>query len=173
MNNDELFIEIRPSRKEELELLESEFSPNNLSKHHHGRQSVQEKGEGVYLIAWHNDKPIGHFLLRWNGPDKDTSHKYPYPTPYLEGGGTRSAYRRKGVATRLIAAAEKLVAEKGFTKIGMAVGSADNPNAKRLYEKLGFRGWEKGEFTLSWEYLSKENVKGTESEVCIYMFKDL
>lgn len=173
MSEDDLVIEIRPSRKEELELLESEFSPNNLSKHHHGRHDIQENDEGIYLIAWHDNKPIGHFLLRWNGPDKDTSRNYPYPTPFLEGGGTRSAYRRKGVATRLIAAAEKLAKEKGSTKISMAVGNRDNPDAKRLYEKLGYRDWGQGEFIVSWEYLSKDGIKGTESEVCIYLFKKL
>lgn len=173
MQDTNISIKIRPAEKSQLDFLQSEFSPHTLSRYHHERHAVQEKGEGIYLIAWHNDVPVGHFLLRWNGPEKDTSGKYPYPTPYLEVGLTKEAYRRKGVATQLIKEAERLAKEKGFKKIGMAVGSTDNPDARRLYEKLGYEDWGKGEFTASWEYIDKKGNKGTESEVCIYLFKNL
>jgi GNAT superfamily N-acetyltransferase len=170
---DELQVEIKPAKKEELDLLQSEFSPTNLSMNHHKRFEIQENGKGVYLIAWHNNKPIGHFLLRFDGPEKDTSNDYPYPTPYLEAGGTRSPYRRQGVATRMIEKAEDIASQKGFDKIGLAVGSTDNPDAKRLYEKLDYADWGKGEFEVSWDYKSIDGKTGTESEICIYMFKNL
>lgn len=170
---EELEIEIKNSRGDELDFLHSEFSPNNLAKYHHQRHEIQEKDEGVYLIAWHKNKPIGHFLLRYNGPEKDTSSKYPYPTPYLEAGGTRSEYRKKGVATKMIQKAEEIVLDKGIKKIGLAVGSTDNPDARRLYEKLGYVDWGQGEFEVSWKYFNPDGSKGTDSEVCIYMFKNL
>ena len=170
---DELEIEIRPSEENQLDFLEAEFSPNDLSRHHHQRHDVQKSGNGVYLIAWYNAKPIGHFLLEWAGPGEDPSGGYPYPTPYLGAGETLTEYRRKGVATQLIQKAEELVKEKGFLRIGLAVGSTDNPDAKRLYEKLNYIDWGKGEFEASWEYKSKDGKYGKESEVCVYMFKNL
>lgn len=138
---EEFDIEIKNSQVKELDFLHSEFSPNNLVRYHHKRHEIQKNGEGVYLIAWHEDKPIGHFLLRFKGPEKDTSGKYPFPTPYLEAGSTRSEYRKKGVATKLIQQAEKIVLNRGINRIGLAVGSSDNPNARRLYEKLGYFDW--------------------------------
>jgi GNAT superfamily N-acetyltransferase len=172
---DEVEIEIRPSEEDQLDFLEAEFSPHDLSKHHHQRHAVQKSGHGVYFIAWHNAEPIGHFLLEWAGPGPggDPTGEYPYPTPYLGAGQTVTEYRRKGVATRLIQKAEELAKEHGFSRIGLAVGSTDNPDAKRLYEKLGYIAWGKGEFEASWEYTSKDGKIGRESEVCIYMFKHL
>ena len=61
-------ITIRPAEASQLDLLEREFSPHNLSKHHYKRYEVQRRGEGVYLIAWHDHTPVGHFLLHWSGP---------------------------------------------------------------------------------------------------------
>lgn len=171
MNNTRFSIEIRPAEKSQLAFLHSEFSSKTLSQYHHERHRVQEAGEGIYLIAWQHKLPVGHFLLRWKGPEKDTSGKYPYPMPYLEAGLTREKFRRRGIATLLIKEAERLVKEKGFQKIGLAVGNIDNPNARRLYEKLGYEDWRQGEFLVSWDYINKEGDKGAESETCIYMVK--
>ncbi len=166
-------IEIKPIEASELQLIHDAFSPGDLSRFHHKRYQVQEKGEGIYLVAWYDTIPLGHFLLRWNGPDEDASGKYPYPTPFLEAGGTRTEYRRRGVATKLIHTAEMMAKESGFTRVGLAVASTDNPDAKTLYENLGYRDWGEGEFTISWEYVDKNGEKGEESEVCVYMFKNL
>jgi len=92
---------------------------------------------------------------------------------YLEAGATRAAYRRKGVATALIREAERVARAKGCTQIGLGVGSTDNPEAKRLYEHLGYVDWGRGEFLISWEYIDKHGNQGTESEVVIYMHKHL
>src|SRR5258707_12759110 len=127
---------INPAEASQLDLLEHAFAPGSLSKHHYKRYEVQKRGEGVYLIAWHDYTPIGHFLLRWSGPaDARVMHYVDVTQPaFLEAGGTRVAYRRKGVATALIREAERVAKEKGCTQIGLEVGSTDNPDAKRLYE---------------------------------------
>jgi hypothetical protein len=72
------------------------------------------------------------------------------------------AYRRKGVARA-----------KRCTQIGLSVGSTDNPEAKRLYEHLGYVDWGRGEFLISWEYIDTHGNRGTESEVVTYMHKRL
>jgi GNAT superfamily N-acetyltransferase len=169
----DLEIEIKPSEREQLDFIQSEFSPNDFLLYHHQRHRVQEEGKGVFLIAWHHDNPVGHFLLRWEGPDEDISGKYPYPTPYLEAGGTKVEFRRKGIATRLIQRAEELAIQKGYKKIGLSVGSTDNPEARRLYEKLEYVDWGKGELESSWDFKSADGKTGRESEICIYMFKEL
>ncbi len=103
-------ITIKPAEDSQLDLLEKEFSPDNLSKSHYKRYDVQNRGEGVYLIAWHDHIPIGHFLLRWSGPDDTRVMKYIDVTQsaFLEAGATSVVYRRKGVATALIREAERV-----------------------------------------------------------------
>jgi GNAT superfamily N-acetyltransferase len=136
-------IEIKPAEASQLEMLEHEFSPDTLLKRHYKRYEVQKRGEGVYLIAWHEHTPVGHFLLRWSGPDDVQVRKYVdvTNTACLEAGATRTAYRRKGVATALIREAERLAKAHGYTQIGLNVGSTDNLDAKRLYETLGYVDW--------------------------------
>ena len=92
---------------------------------------------------------------------------------YLGAGGTRVEYRRRGVATALIREAERLAKTQGCTHIGLEVGSTDNPEAKRLYENLGYIDWGLGEFLISWEYIDINGNQGTESEMVIYMHKRL
>lgn len=173
MNKDRFDLDIRTSKKEELDILEKAFSPNSYSKYHYKRHEVQERGKGVYLIAWHHEIPVGHFLLRWSALEKDISYGFPRDVAYLEAGGTRAEFQRRGVATKIIETAENLSKEKGFQKIGLAVGRTDNPNARKLYEKLRYKDWGGGEVTVSWEYVDKDGNTGTEVETCIYMLKNL
>ena len=175
MSEQALTITIKPAEASQLEVLEHEFSPDTLSKPHYRRYEVQQRGEGIYLIAWHDHIPVGHFLLRWSGPDDARVMKYidVMQSAYLEAGATRAAYRRKGVATTLIREAERVAREKGCTQIGLEVGSTDNPEAKRLYEHLGYIDWGRGEFLISWEYIDKHGNQGTEAEVVTYMHKRL
>jgi GNAT superfamily N-acetyltransferase len=110
MSEQAFTLTIKPAEDTQLDLLEKEFSPHNLSKSHYKRYAVQKRGEGVYLIAWHDHVPIGHFLLRWSGPDDARVMKYIDVThsAFLEAGATSVAYRRKGVATALIREAERV-----------------------------------------------------------------
>jgi GNAT superfamily N-acetyltransferase len=160
-------LAIKPAEASQLEVLEHEFAPDTLSKQHYKRYEVQKQGEGVYLIAWHDHTPVGHFLLRWSGPRDARVMKYVdvTKTAYLEAGATSAAYRRKGVAMALIREAERVAREKGCTQIGLEVGSTDNPDAKRLYEHLGYVDWGRGEFPISWEYIDKHGNQGTEEAI--------
>src|SRR5713226_593040 len=173
MHEQTFTITIKPAEASQLDVLEHEFSPGSLSKHHYKRYEVQKRGEGVYLIAWHDHIPVGHFLLRWSGPDDACVMHYVEVTQsaFLEAGGTRVEYRRKGVATALIREAERVAKEYGCSRIGLNVGSTDNPDAKRLYEHLGYVDWGQGEFLMSWEYIDRSGTQRTASEVVIYMHK--
>lgn len=175
MNNEYaiLDVDIRSANTAELDLLEERFSPGSAARYHYRRFAVQERGEGIYLIAWLGAEPVGHFLLRWQGPDVDSTGRYPLGVPYLEAGATRPEYQGRGVATQMVAEAERIVRERGARTTGIAVGRDDNPRARRLYERLGYHDWGQGEFVISWDYKTFDGRKGTESEVCIYMFKTL
>src|SRR6476469_390773 len=113
-------IEIRPAEASHLDLFEERFSPNSRSRYHHRRLAAQQRAEGIYLIAWHGDEPVGHFLLRWDGPTDDPTGAYPLHTPCLEAGATIPALQRRWVGTRMIGEAERIAREKGYRQIGLA-----------------------------------------------------
>ena len=119
--------------------------------------------------------PVGHFLLRWRGPRDARVMNYidVTKTAYLEAGATRAGYRRKGVAKALNREAERLARAKGCTQIGLEVASTDNPEAKQLYEHLGYIDRGQGEFLISWEYIDTHSNQVTESEVVTSMHKGL
>jgi GNAT superfamily N-acetyltransferase len=174
MGQHELSIKIKPAEESQLDLFVIRFSPDN-PMFQYNRYDVQRKGEGLYLIAWYNNMPIGHFLLRWSGPqDEYISKKVDITrSAFLEAGLTKDDYRKKGVATAIIKESERLAKEKGCLNIGIEVGSTDNPDAKRLYEKLGYIDSGYGEFLVSWECMDSLGNKSIDSEVVIYMQKVL
>jgi len=175
MDEQALLFEIKPAEASQLDMLEHMFDPDTLSKDHYKRYKVQKQGEGVYLIAWHDHTPFGHFLLLWSGPQDAPVMTYldVTKTAYLEAGATHGAHQRKGVATALIREAERLAKEHGGTHIGLEVGSTDNPDAKRLYEHLGYVDWGQGEILISWEYVERNDHPRTDSEIVTYMHKPL
>jgi hypothetical protein len=50
-------------------------------------------------------------------------------------------------------------------------GSSDNPDAKRLYEHLGYVDWGQGEFLISWEADESNGQTRTDAEIVTYMHK--
>jgi ribosomal protein S18 acetylase RimI-like enzyme len=95
---------------------------------------VSETAEGVasYLLAEENGELVGQIFLKYYG-----TPTYPgYPN--MEDLLVSDRFRQRGIGTALIVDCEKLASEKGFTKIGLSVNPQLNPQAKLLYEQLGY-----------------------------------
>jgi GNAT superfamily N-acetyltransferase len=83
-------------------------------------------GNGLYLVAWEVDEPLGHAHIALTDP------------PELQDVSVRPEYRRRGVASALAEAAEREVIGRGFNRLRLAV-SVDDEAAQTLYRGLGFR----------------------------------
>lgn len=83
------------------------------------------QGNGVYLVAWCGDEPVGHLHLALTDP------------PALQDVQVAAGHRRRGVAKMLIAAAEREARARGFTRIRVDV-AIDNIPALALYRTSGF-----------------------------------
>jgi GNAT superfamily N-acetyltransferase len=83
------------------------------------------QGDGVYLVAWIGDEPVGHVHLALTDP------------PELQDVSVRPEYRRRGIASALTGAAEREACDRGFDRLRLGV-SADNEAAQELYRELGF-----------------------------------
>ena len=98
---------------------------------------LQETGDSVLLVAWDGDRHLGAGQLDLRGTDPELRNLHVDPT-----------VRGRGVGTAIIRAAEARVAP-GRLAVGVA---SDNPRARALYERLGYRGT--GELTTSaYEYV--------------------
>lgn len=98
----------------------------------------QASGGASYLVAWRDEEPLGSGLLRWDGCI-GTNARDAFPNvvefTHLQ---VRDEFRRQGVGSRLIAAAEDEAVAEGKLKLAVGV-SDDNPDAERLYLRLGYQ----------------------------------
>lgn len=78
--------------------------------------------------------------------------------------------RGQGVGTALIRAAEALAGERGLPRVGLGVAE-DNPNAARLYGRLGYVAGMR--YRGSYSYVDAAGVKHDVNELATFMVKDL
>jgi GNAT superfamily N-acetyltransferase len=129
-------MNIRPCTDADLRLLCSSWrTPGSVHERHHDRQRA---GQATYLVAWQDQEPLGSGVLQWGGcigSNARTAYPGAVELNHLQ---VRDHYRGRGVGSALVAAAEALASQAGRDQ--MAVGVAeDNPDAERLYRRLGYR----------------------------------
>ena len=166
---DEPTIEIKLCSENDLALLNKAIPEPG---YHEKRFEQQQAGKSSYLIAWQNGVPVGHLNLKWEGSGTQVS-QYLSGTPELNAIGVwPPSMRSKGIGRQLIAQAEAMAKEKGFKQVALAV-ALDNPRAKELYEKNGYKDWGHGEYFDRW---TEKDSKGNEiqhDDPCYYLVKKL
>lgn len=158
-----LRVDIRPIRPGDCAVLAERLTAfANDEKESRKALAAQERGERVLLVAWHEGEPVGRVAVRWAG-DQDlarirsrnavaaTAPNYPAlleleVVPELRG---------RGVGTQLIRRAEELSVAAGHGGLCMTV-HRDNPRARALYERLGYRDPGIGVFHTSGTYTDED-----------------
>ena len=92
------------------------------------RQPAEESS--TYLIAWDGDQPVGHAHIAWSG-----TH---LAVPEIQDVFVLPEQRRRGIASELTRAAEADARSRGWDRISLSVSQDGNPDARQLYEKLGY-----------------------------------
>jgi ribosomal protein S18 acetylase RimI-like enzyme len=115
----------------------------------------------LMLVADCNNFPIGNIFIQLNNNEARISEgrrrAYFYSLRVME------MFRGFGIGTQLIHEAESLTADHGFSWATIAAAK-DNPRARRLYERLGYRVF--GEDEGKWNYLDHENRMRYVHEPC-------
>ena len=128
---------LRPLMADELAAVEAHLAYGTPGKHRR-RLAEQEEGTCVYAIAWVGDRPVGHVLVKWAGSAEAPVRDAVADCPDVEDLFVAPDQRSRGIGTQLLEAAELLVRNSGYERIGLSVG-ADNPRARALYERRGYR----------------------------------
>jgi predicted GNAT family acetyltransferase len=84
----------------------------------------------TYLVAWDGDDPVGHAHVAWTGTDTGV--------PEVQDVFVEEERRRRGVASAVMAQAERAAVARGHRQISVGYG-VDNEAARRLYTRLGYR----------------------------------
>lgn len=97
------------------------------------RLAAQANGQAEFLAVEVGGELVCFVYLKYNG--KLTHPDY----PDLEDLYTRADQRQRGHATALLQECERRVAQRGFTKLGLAASPDPSEPGHRLYAKLGYQ----------------------------------
>lgn len=101
------------------------------------RDLIKQK-KAVVLAVEADGRYVGRVTLRHDWGNETSIIEKDFPgLPQINALEIDENYRRRGLATMLIAAAENEARRQGFSMIGLGVEISNEP-AKRLYEKLGY-----------------------------------
>jgi len=167
-----LHAQIRPVTEPEIRLLERHLGTDWAAADKHRRRFAQQfEGNVVYLVAWYDEVPVGHVLLKWAGATEAALATL-RECPDLEDLYVGAPFRSRGVGSQLLTAAEALATERGFAQLGLAVG-IDNPRARALYEQRGYRDAGLGVYPNRWSSLDRTGQTQWHEETCFYLTKPL
>ena len=109
-------------RFEEIQIVDRQLPLNRLDQ--------PAKDGSTYLIAWEDDRPVGHAHIAWRGTHLEI--------PEIQDVFVLAECRRRGIASRLTRAAEDEARGRGWDRISLSVSAQGNEPARRLYETLGY-----------------------------------
>ncbi|MBL7494865.1 GNAT family N-acetyltransferase [Frankia sp. CNm7] len=165
-------MEIRICEGSSLDLLDRWIPSNGRTSFHRRRFEQQVAGSGTYLVAWLDQRPVGHLLILWTGCAADESRHWPVRCPELNALGVwPPRQRRQGIGRALLGRAEAMVAERGYVAVGLGVAD-DNPDAFRLYQRLGYTT-RVGRYVDRWTWVDHDGVERQEAEPCTFLAKSL
>jgi len=136
---DNLAIQVRLCQESDLATLNQTIISHG--DWHRKRFETQQRDEAAYLVAWEGEVPVGHLYLTWGGSDQVEVQQHLQACPELSAIWVWPAEKRSlGIGKKLIAQAEELVRSRGYARVGLGVGVA-NERARELYERLGYKDW--------------------------------
>ncbi|MET0237744.1 MAG: GNAT family N-acetyltransferase [Kibdelosporangium sp.] len=162
-------VEIRPAQQADLEALVGTFADEDFFVN---RLARQQADQGVLLTAWVENTPIGDVYLWLQPADEPEVREHLPGVPLLNHVEVHADHRNRGIGTELVLAAEKLLAERGYDQVALAVRT-DNDHAKRLYERLGYEIWPHSEVECVYEFRLPDGTRARGTETCDMLVKQL
>jgi GNAT superfamily N-acetyltransferase len=132
----------------------------------------QTKGLGVLYTAWHGPEPVGDLYLWLEEAEEAPIREHLPGVPLLTHLEVREGLRSRGIGRALVEAAEESLVKLGHDLGALAVRT-DNHRAARLYRKLGYHDWGRGEVVCNAMRTASDGSVVTEPELCRVMVKDL
>lgn len=97
-----------------------------------GRQAWLAVTGGDWIVCVIDNQVVGWVIVSWSG--KPTHPEYPDLSDLY----VAEEWRSRGIGAALLRHVETLAAQRGYSKIGLAVNPELNPRALRLYTRLGY-----------------------------------
>lgn len=147
-------VRIRYAREQDLPALEWEGEYSHLRRIYAESYERTQQGEAIMWLAEHPAAGvIGQVFAQIKmQPAGDIDGE---KRAYIHSFRVKALYRRAGVGTQLMDRAERDLMQRGFDVVTLNVAFA-NPDARRLYERLGYCTLE--QVAGQWSYYDQHNV---------------
>jgi ribosomal protein S18 acetylase RimI-like enzyme len=162
-------VEIRPADAADLVVLIGTFGDEDFF---HDRLARQEQGRGVLLTAWLADQPVGDVYVWLEPADEPEVREFLPGVPLLNHVEVHPDHRNRLIGTELMGEAEKLLADRGYDRVALAV-RIDNMDAYRLYARLNYRVWPHPPVVCMYEVRLPDGSRKRCPETCYMLVKRL
>jgi GNAT superfamily N-acetyltransferase len=139
-------VEIRPGSAADLAALVAVLGQRHFFT---DRLARQQRGGGVLLVAWLDGRPAGDVFLECEPADEPEVRRYLLGVPRLVHLEVLGPLQGRGIGTALIRAGEDTARGLGHEQLALGVG-LDNPDARRLYARVGCVDWGHGTVVGTW-----------------------
>ncbi|HYP73753.1 MAG TPA: GNAT family N-acetyltransferase, partial [Microbacterium sp.] len=119
---------------------------------------LQRDGSSVLLVAWLGGEPVGSGQLDGR-----------VDPPELKNLNVEVDHRGSGVGTAIVRAAERRLRSGDRLAVGVGL---DNPRARALYERLGYRATDELT-TTTYEYVDDQGVRRRATETAETLIKGI
>ena len=159
---------VRPIRAGELPALEWDGLHTRFRRVFQQTYEDAVRGRRIMLVAAADQEMIGQVFIQLSS----TEARYAdgFSRGYLYSLRVRPEWQGRGLGTRLMQAAEAALLARGYQTAVIAAGK-DNPGARRLYERLGYRAF--ADDPGVWYFQDVNGVQQSVIEPCWVMQKDL
>jgi ribosomal protein S18 acetylase RimI-like enzyme len=159
---------IRPVRETELPALEWDGAYTHYRRVFRQTYDDVVRGQRLMLVAVDGQQLVGQVFVQLSSTE--TRYADGYDRGYLYSLRVRPDWQGQGLGTRLIRAAESALRARGFRVAVIAAGK-DNPGARRLYERLGYRVFTDDPGV--WYFVDVRGLQQSIHEPCWVMEKQL
>jgi ribosomal protein S18 acetylase RimI-like enzyme len=155
-------LDVRKADFDDLSPLTEAFGDRSYFE---DRLERQKNELGVLFTAWFDQRLVGDVYLWWQKAEEEPIQQYLPGIPLLTHLEVLPGFRNQGIGTRLIAEAQDYLTSLDHWYIALAART-DNAAAVRLYERLGYRDWGRGEVECYAVRTLPDGVIKRESETC-------
>ncbi|GIF62869.1 hypothetical protein Ais01nite_09040 [Asanoa ishikariensis] len=128
--------------------------------------------DGVLLVGLLDGQPVGDVWVSFSPAPEAEVNQHLSGLPMLVHLEVVSVLRGRGYGTALIRAAEDLVRSRGHSRVVLGVG-VTNPDARRLYERLGYVEWPHGHIATGYHAIGDDGVRRWFPETITMLVKAL
>lgn len=129
-------LTIRPVEKSDLDKMDYTFK-SEFGRTHADDLHDQSLSKISFLVAWQDDNPVGHALVRWLGPRAEVVRDAYPDCPEIYRLRVLKEFRSQGIATAIIKECENEAVRKGCLLIGVGTYT-EAPSKDNLYLRLGY-----------------------------------